>query len=170
MQRWKTSQHEGKRIFEVTFESGQPSSTNSSIHGSVIRAEGHLHGLDSLEAPLFLGSWNKFSFSRADGKNARLRRVDDSCEVVDPEHAKVRDCESTALRPKLLECKQLRNDWVLLTWYSEGVSLPSRAFFASAFVSAEMVAKPLEPASLIIGVIRPEGVATATEMSDFLYL
>lgn len=58
----------------------------------------------------------------------------------------------------------------LLTWYSAGESLPSLAFFASAFVSAEMVASPLAPASLIIGVIRPEGVATATEMSDFLYL
>ena len=74
----------------------------------MIRAEGHLHGLDSLEASLFLGSWNKFSFSRADGKNARLRGVDDSCEVVDPEHAKVRDCESTALRPKLFRMQAIK--------------------------------------------------------------
>lgn len=33
-----------------------------------------------------------------------------------------------------------------------------------------MVAKPFEPASLMIGVIKPEGVATATEISAFLYL
>lgn len=57
-----------------------------------------------------------------------------------------------------------------LTWYSAGCSLPSRAFLASAFVSAEMVANPLEPASFTMGVIKPFGVATATEMSAFLYL
>ena len=48
--------------------------------------------------------------------------------------------------------------------------MPSRAFFARALLSAEMVARPLEPTSLMIGVIRPLGVATATEMSAFLYL
>lgn len=54
------------------------------------------------------------------------------------------------------------------TWYSPGASLPSRAFFAKPFASAEMEAKPLEPASLMMGVINPVGVATATEMSAFL--
>lgn len=33
-----------------------------------------------------------------------------------------------------------------------------------------MVANPLDPTSLIIGVMRPVGVATATEISAFLYL
>lgn len=55
-------------------------------------------------------------------------------------------------------------------WYSSGLSLPSRAFVASDLVSAEMEPRPLWPASLMIGVIRPVGVATATEMSAFLYL
>jgi hypothetical protein len=57
-----------------------------------------------------------------------------------------------------------------LAWYSCGASLPSRAFLARALVSAEMLARPFEPASLIIGVINPFGVATATEISVFLYL
>ena len=56
------------------------------------------------------------------------------------------------------------------TWYSGGWSLPSRAFFASALVLEEMVARPMAPTSLRIGVIRPVGVATATEISALLYL
>ena len=34
----------------------------------------------------------------------------------------------------------------------------------------EMVARPLAPTSWMIGVMRPVGVATAIEMSAFLYL
>ena len=56
------------------------------------------------------------------------------------------------------------------TWYSWGWSFPSRAFFARALASAEMVARPFAPTSLTIGVIKPVGVATATETSAFLYL
>jgi hypothetical protein len=56
------------------------------------------------------------------------------------------------------------------TWYSSGFSLPSRALVASDLVSAEMVARPFPPTSLMMGVIRPVGVATATQMSAFLYL
>lgn len=56
------------------------------------------------------------------------------------------------------------------TWYSDGCNLPSRAFLAKAFVSAEIAAKPFEPASFNMGVIRPVGVATATDISAFLYL
>jgi hypothetical protein len=41
---------------------------------------------------------------------------------------------------------------------------------ASDLVSAEMVARPFPPTSLMMGVIRPVGVATATQMSAFLYL
>lgn len=37
-------------------------------------------------------------------------------------------------------------------------------------VSAEMEARPLDPTSLMMGVIRPVGVATATQMSARLYL
>jgi hypothetical protein len=48
--------------------------------------------------------------------------------------------------------------------------LPSRAFFARAFASADIVARPFEPASLTIGVINPVGVATAIDISAFLYL
>ena len=53
---------------------------------------------------------------------------------------------------------------------SSMVSLPSRAFFAKAVVVDEMSARPREPTSLTMGVIRPVGVATATEISAFLYL
>ena len=56
------------------------------------------------------------------------------------------------------------------TWYSCGASLPSRAFFASAFDSAAMDARPLDVTSLMIGVIKPVGVETAIEISTFLYL
>ena len=57
-----------------------------------------------------------------------------------------------------------------LTWYAWGCSMPSRAFFARAFDDEEMVAKPFDPTSLIMGVIRPVGVATAMEISALLYL
>ncbi len=50
-------------------------------------------------------------------------------------------------------------------WYSSGLSLPSRARPARSFISAEIVARPLVSAALIIGVMRPPGVATATETS-----
>lgn len=53
-------------------------------------------------------------------------------------------------------------------WYSSGLSLPSLARPASALVSAEIAARPLEPTSRMIGVMRPLGVATATQMSAFL--
>ncbi len=53
-------------------------------------------------------------------------------------------------------------------WYSSGLSLPSRALAARDLVSVEMEARPLEPTSLIIGVMSPLGVATATQMSAFL--
>lgn len=55
-------------------------------------------------------------------------------------------------------------------WYSSGLSLPSRAREARDLVSADMEARPLEPTSLMMGVIRPLGVATATQMSARLYL
>ena len=50
-------------------------------------------------------------------------------------------------------------------WYSLGFSFPSRAFPASVFVKAEMEASPSDPASTMIGVMSPVGVATAIEIS-----
>jgi hypothetical protein len=41
---------------------------------------------------------------------------------------------------------------------------------AKALVSAEIEARPFEPTSLIIGVIKPLGVATATDTSAFVHL
>jgi len=41
---------------------------------------------------------------------------------------------------------------------------------ARAFASLEMLANPFEPTSFTIGVIKPVGVATAREISAFLYL
>jgi hypothetical protein len=55
-------------------------------------------------------------------------------------------------------------------WYSSGLSLPSLARAASDLVSLEIVARPLEVASLMMGVMRPLGVATATQISARLYL
>ena len=48
--------------------------------------------------------------------------------------------------------------------------MPSRAFFASVLPSDDIDARPFAPTSLMIGVIRPVGVATAMEISTFEYL
>lgn len=50
-------------------------------------------------------------------------------------------------------------------WYSSGFNLLSLAFLTNSLVTVEMLARPRDPASLTIGVMRPVGVATATEMS-----
>lgn len=80
------------------------------------------------------------------------------------EMVKVPPCDSK------IEQKVKEQPNVSRTWYSEGANFPSRAFLANALVSAEMVARPFEPASFTMGVMRPVGVATATEISAFLYL
>ncbi len=51
-------------------------------------------------------------------------------------------------------------------WYSSGLSLLSRALTASARISSETMPSDLVSAPRTIGVIRPVGVATATEMSE----
>jgi hypothetical protein len=56
------------------------------------------------------------------------------------------------------------------TWYSAGVNFPSRAFLARSFISAEIFARPFDPASLMMGVMRPLSVATAIEISALWYL
>jgi len=48
-------------------------------------------------------------------------------------------------------------------WYSSCASLPSLPRSASSFTSVEICARPFWSALRMIGVIRPEGVATATE-------
>ena len=53
-------------------------------------------------------------------------------------------------------------------WNSSGASLPLRALVTKSLHSDEMVAKPFDPASLIIGVIRPPSTATARDMSTDL--
>src|SRR6478735_4462431 len=55
-------------------------------------------------------------------------------------------------------------------WYSCGASLPSRARAARSFISEAIALTVLLPASATIGVIRPPGIETATEMSARLYL
>ena len=56
------------------------------------------------------------------------------------------------------------------TWNSLGASLPSCALAARVFISDEMAPRPLRSADGMIGVIKPLGVATATEMSAWWYL
>src|SRR3569833_411012 len=53
-------------------------------------------------------------------------------------------------------------------WYSSGLSLPSRARFASSLTDDEMLTRPLASTDLTIGVMRPLGVDTATETSTVL--
>jgi len=91
--------------------------------------------------------------------------------MIDVIHSEVGNSESTTLeRSRYVRIPDTQRFNEISTWYSDGDSLPSRAFLARALVSAEIVARPLEPTSFTIGVMRPEGVATATEMSVFLYL
>lgn len=89
--------HESQRVLEITLESLQPSSRNSTIYSSVVRAQGDLEQLHSLEAALFLRRWNESRCGRSNGKDARLRSVDDGGEVGDIKHAHVGDGEGTAL-------------------------------------------------------------------------
>ena len=54
-------------------------------------------------------------------------------------------------------------------WYSSGFSLFILARLANSRTFPEMATKPLVSAAGIIGVISPEGVATATQMSTVSY-
>lgn len=51
-------------------------------------------------------------------------------------------------------------------WNSWSWSLPIRARPASSLISAEIASKSFASALVTIGVIRPESVATAIEISD----
>jgi hypothetical protein len=55
-------------------------------------------------------------------------------------------------------------------WYSCGVNFPSFARAAKSLTRLEIDDKPLLSAPVIIGVIRPDPVSTATDMSTALYL
>ena len=55
-------------------------------------------------------------------------------------------------------------------WYSSGLSFPSLALRARDLTSEEIEVNPLAPTSLTMGVMRPVGVATATQISAFLNL
>ena len=63
----------------------------------MVRAQGDLHRLDNFEATLFFRSRHELGLCRPDGEDTRLRGVDDGSEVVDAEHAQVRDGECSAL-------------------------------------------------------------------------
>jgi hypothetical protein len=50
-------------------------------------------------------------------------------------------------------------------WNSSGLSLPAFARAARSFISLEMADRPFMSALRMMGVMRPVGVATATETS-----
>ena len=52
---------------------------------------------------------------------------------------------------------------------SAGVSLPSRAFFASSPISVEICSTPFLSASLITGTTRPFGVSAAKPMWKYFF-
>jgi len=52
---------------------------------------------------------------------------------------------------------------------SAGLSLPSRAFFASSPISCEICITPFLSASLITGTIRPFGVSAAKPMWKYCF-
>mmetsp|Transcript_31972 Transcript_31972/g.94043 ORF Transcript_31972/g.94043 Transcript_31972/m.94043 type:complete len:211 (+) Transcript_31972:52-684(+) len=55
-------------------------------------------------------------------------------------------------------------------WYSSGASFPSRARVAKSFTEADISDRPSIEVCGTMGVIRPVGVATATEMSTVSWM
>lgn len=90
-------EHERERILKVTFKRSHPASTHSAIYRSVVRAQCHFHHVHCLETTLLLRSWDDCWLRGTNGKDTRLRRVDDGSEVFDVVHAKVGHCERATL-------------------------------------------------------------------------
>ena len=84
-----------QRILHVGLESLEPLSTNSPIHNTVIAAEGDSHHISSLETGLVI-SRDQLLSSSPNSKDASLRGVDNSAELVDAEPSKVGDGESSS--------------------------------------------------------------------------
>lgn len=97
-----SSKHEGQRVFEVSLECCQPSSPDSTVNSSMVRAQSDFHRLNYFESTFFLSRWNEFRFRCTDSQNTRLRRVDDSSKVVNAKHSQVGDSESSALDARRL--------------------------------------------------------------------
>jgi hypothetical protein len=88
---------EGKTHLEVRLESLQPPSTDSAVNNTVVARESRLHNSNLLEALLRRRVNDELLLARTDGKDARLRGVDDSGERLDAHHSKVRDGEGSSL-------------------------------------------------------------------------
>ena len=84
-----------QRIFHVGLESLKPLSPNSAIHNTVITAESDSHNISALEASLVIGR-NQLLSSPSNSKDASLRGVDDSAELVNTEASEVGDGESSS--------------------------------------------------------------------------
>ena len=91
-------EHKGQGVFKIALECKQPSSSYCAINSPVVRAESDIHHINLLETTLFLGCRYQCRFGGTDGEYAGLRKVDDSGEVVNPEHAKIRNSERPALK------------------------------------------------------------------------
>lgn len=90
--------HECQRVFKIALECRQPPCSYCAINSPVVRAESDLHHINRLETALFLGCGYKHRFGGTDGENAGLRRIYDSGEVVNIEHAKIGHSEGPALQ------------------------------------------------------------------------
>lgn len=91
-------EHKSQGVFKIALECRQPSCSYCAIHSPVVGTESDFHQVNSLEATLFLRCGYQCGFGGADSENAGLRRVDDSGEVVNLEHAKIGNSESPALK------------------------------------------------------------------------
>ena len=100
----EASQHQRQRIFDVTLECGHPPRRNGPVYRPVIRTQGRLHDLSGLETAFLLRSRDESRLCGTDGKNAGLRRVDDSGELGDVVHAEIRDGEGSPLPS--MSCKR----------------------------------------------------------------
>src|SRR5829696_778564 len=89
--RWSVDEHEG--ILDQPPERLEEPGADGAVDDAVVAAHRHAHALADDggavldDRPVLRG---------ADGEDGRLRRVDDGRELVDAEHAKVRDRERGA--------------------------------------------------------------------------
>src|SRR4051812_34048800 len=95
-----TSVDQHQRVFDQAAERLQKARANGTVDHPVIAA--HRYPQPLVYAYLSTAH-DRLVLDRADGKDPRLRRIDDRRELVDPEHAEVRHGECRA--GVLLRCE-----------------------------------------------------------------
>lgn len=96
-----SQKHELWMLYEF-LEFLTPLSGHCAVHCAVIRTQRHVHQMSHPEwsRPILIVFVHNYAFlSGTNSKDATLRRVDNCTEIINPEHAQVRDrkCPSTQL-------------------------------------------------------------------------